>query len=112
MAPIGIWQQCSWIQRLFILTLFYNMTLILWGIRGVPAAVFTLVGISRIVVDLGLQATIGFLAIYGPLSFQRYSAIIAVSFLFGILFCRLLRWHAAGWTCLVIETTGLQKLIA
>jgi hypothetical protein len=66
--------------------LFCNVILILWGITVVPATVFTLAGIGRILADLGLQGAIGLLALVGPLAFQCHRPVIAISFLFGILF--------------------------
>ena len=79
-------QQSSWIQRLFFLVLICNIALILWGIYVVPATVSSPAGVARIVADMGLQGAIVLFALVGPLSFQRYRAIIWISLLFGLLF--------------------------
>src|SRR5579859_2448664 len=79
-------QRSSWMQRLFILVLACNMVLILWGIRVVPVTISSADGIGRILADIALQAVIGLVALWGPLSFQRHPFVIWVSLLFGLLF--------------------------
>ena len=79
-------QRPSWIQRLLVLVLVCNIVLILWGVYVVPATVSTLAGNTRILADIVLQVVIGLVALSGPLSFQRYSAAIWISLVFGLLF--------------------------
>jgi hypothetical protein len=62
------------------------MGLLLWGIRVVPTTIATLDGIGALLATLGLQVVLAFLALYGPLSFQRYRSAIWISLLIGLLF--------------------------
>src|SRR5215469_5558782 len=91
----------SWIQRLFALLLGGNVILILWGIHVVPAAT-TLNGLATTAATVGMQVAIACLALFGPVSFQRYRTSSCSALVIGLLFA------AAYLSLLWCDFAGIQ----
>jgi len=82
-------RQVLWIQRLFVVVIGVNITLILAGLFVVPATIGSLAGIGSMLGDVGMQIVLATLALAGPWSFRRYRPSIGIIVALGLVFAAL-----------------------
>jgi len=95
-------RQLLWIQRLFVVVIGVNITLILAGLLVVPATIGSSTVVGSTLGDVGMQAALAALALRGPWSFQQYRTSIGISVALGLMFAAL---YAGD---ILLEFQGIQ----
>lgn len=83
---LSLLQRTSRIQRLFLLVLAANTSLLLLGLLVAPSSFTSVDGWLAMLGAISMQVALAFLALVGPFSFTKYPRAIGISLGLGALF--------------------------
>jgi hypothetical protein len=83
---LNLLRRISGVQRLFLLVLAANMSMLLLGLYVAPSSFTSAEGWAALLGALGMQTALALLAFIGPLSFAKYSRTMGISLGLGTLF--------------------------